>query len=215
MPGTQGNLHPIDSTYSAVCSEYEAIAGTVGLWDVCWFICGDSWRSTPIHEAGHAVMAKHFRAPLYGASIYDLGSPERCVAEGAVHFSAPRPNWHRLYGERVAAVAKTQLPDTNEIGVAMVLIYQAGLLAELMATGKPPGPNDLVCDRRSSDFRLAVHYAGAKASTEMLLACQRVAARILDSHWSELVVIASALEERGFLTGAEISGVLAQPSAIN
>jgi len=209
------NPRPIEATYRTVCNEREAITGTVPLWDACQFLRGDSWRNTPIHEAGHAVMAKHFRVPLYGVSLYGSDSPESRVAEGAVHFRAPRPDWHRSYGERVARITESPLPGTNEIGVALVLIYQAGLLAELLAANKPPGPDELVFAMGSPDHRLAVHYAGTPETIRTLLACQRVALGILERQWHALLSVASILEARKFIAGSEITSVIHPPTTIN
>ncbi len=216
MPGiADKDLSPFDAIYRAVCREQSAITDEIELWDLSERFGYDRWRNTPIHEAGHAVMAKHFRVSLYGAALYGRDDPEQSVAEGAVHVGKPVRQWHRTYEERVSNATKSPLSDTNCITVALVLIYQAGLLAEVLAADRRPGPNELVFIKGSPDHRLAMYYAGPHDPIRMLLACQRVALDILERRWDALLFVAAALKARRFVSGLEITGLTQQAATIN
>lgn len=215
MNGMPDNLHPMDATYRAVCREREAITAPVGVVDAKLFLPGDRWRNTPIHEAGHAVMARHFNAPVYRVELFDQNSPEWSVAEGVVHLGEPKPDWHKSHADRVEQVTKQQISFTNEITVALVLIYQAGLLAELLAAGTKPPQEHVVFQMGSPDHRLAAHWAGAQENTRMLMACQRVAVGILERRWQTVEWLAKLLEDRKIVSGAAVLNVAQPPVGVH
>ncbi len=158
-------------------------------------------RNVAFHEAGHVVTWNHLSQTSYKAEI----DPEEPVTHGCGIAYLSKPTNQLPVREAVARSEKKvgfpTLSTWDPISASMVLVYQAGLLAEVIAAGNILDKNTLIISKGSGDTRRAVQMAGLNRTVAVQLACQRIGIRVLQQHWKSLDLIAATLQEHKTISG--------------
>lgn len=172
--------------------------------------------SVAYHEAGHIVAARCLGLPLGGATIVAekdfagrVFGPECDLHESAAGNVRTSAN--------ICAEARASIPKLGELRDSMgvwlahaqstIVEFTAGRVAEKLA-GFDPAPMTSASDR-SIEKLYAATVCLSDAAISAFISYAEVEARgLLEAHWHSVTAIATALENRKTLTGAEIDEVI-------
>lgn len=152
-----------------------------------------SWRGIAFHEAGHAVFMHLFRLRQNGAEITTVDGR----VKGKVKVDLPPPE---------AAAVDVPLEDLQVAALRLAAMYMAGFIAQILKDGLPLDGAILVDapDWHNAERALDLGEVPG-SSTGRIFFCQRLAMAVLSRHWSAVVAVAAALEQRGELSAQEIA----------
>ena len=164
-------------------------------------------QSTPIHEAGHAVIRSVFGMTTHSAEILNDNDFGLC---GVVHGKAPQTEWLEDREKKVKELITTPFyqEQVEPVSASLAIMFLAGRIAELINMGYPFREYELIIDEGMDDWLQARHYCRSKRTDATLLACQRICIRTLTDNWAAVENIADVLEREDRISGYEINALV-------